>query len=122
MSRERDDRGQFVETISLDDVISAVRGSSSPVATAKEVADELDCSAEAARQKLLALRDQGIVSRRTVGAGAVVWWVSTEDPDPERDLDVDPDDPLFTGGALFSSDDPVEEDEIDDVLYGDPGE
>lgn len=31
--------------------------------------------------------------------------------------EIDPEHPLFTGGPLFVSEDPIEED-IDDVLYG----
>jgi hypothetical protein len=36
----------------------------------------------------------------------------------EQPSEIDPDDPLFTGGALFASEDPLDEDDIDDVLYG----
>jgi uncharacterized membrane protein len=31
--------------------------------------------------------------------------------------EIDPDDPLFTAGPLFASEDPLDEDDIDDVLY-----
>lgn len=30
----------------------------------------------------------------------------------------DPDDPLFSGDALFASEEPLDETEIDDILYG----
>ena len=102
----------------LKDVIGVLRESDSPVVTAKEVGETLDCSAEAARQKLLELRDQGSVARRQVGAGAVVWWLIADDPTPEEIRDIDPDDPLFTGNPLLAPEDPVDETEIDDVLYG----
>lgn len=118
MERERDDRGQFVETISLADVVRAVRESPSPVVTAPEIGDELGCTAEAARQKLTTLYDRGIVTRRTVGAGAVVWWIDTEDPALEDSFEIDPEEPLFAGGALFASDEPIDESDIDDVVYG----
>lgn len=118
MDRERDESGQFVEEISLEAVVDVLRASDSPVATAKEVGERLDCSAEAARQKLLELRDRGIVARRQVGAGAVVWWLVADDPAPGAATDIDPDDPLFTGEPLLAPDDPVDETEIDDILYG----
>ena len=64
--RERNDRGQFAEEITLEDVIEVLQRSDSPVVTAKEVGEKLGYTSEAARQKLLALRDQGIVERRQV--------------------------------------------------------
>ncbi len=118
MSHKRDESGQFVEEFTLEDVIGVVRDSESPVVTAKEVGEELGCSAEAARQKLLELRDQDIVTRRQVGAGAVVWWLVADDPTPEQTQEIDSDDPLFTGDPLIAPEDPVDETEIDDILYG----
>lgn len=118
MTRKRNDSGQFVEEITLKDVIGVLRESDGPVVTAKEVGETLGCSAEAARQKLLDLRDQNIVTRRQVGSGAVVWWLIAEEPTPDADPDIDPDDPLFTGDPLLSAEDPVDETDIDDVLYG----
>jgi hypothetical protein len=117
MGRKRDENGQFVEEITLHEVIDVLRESDSPVATAKEVGETLRCSGEAARQKLLKLRDQGIVARRRVGAGAVVWWIVADNPAPE-DEEINPEDPLFTGEPLLAPEDPVDETEIDDVLYG----
>lgn len=117
MSRKRNDSGRFVEEITLEDVIGVLRESESPVVTAKEVGETLGCSAETARQKLLELRDQNIVTRRQVGAAAVVWWLVTDKPTPEEAPDIDPDDPLFTGESLLAPEDPVDETEIDDLLY-----
>lgn len=71
--RERSDSGTFVETVSLEDVLGvfdAVRG---PVITSSDVADQLDCTTEAARQKLRRLYDQGEVDKRKTGR-VVVWW------------------------------------------------
>lgn len=116
--RERNDRGQFVEEITPEEVIAVLRDSDSPVVTAKEVGEQLGCTGEAARQKLLALRDQGIVERRQVGAGAVVWWLVADESTPEEIGVAEPDDPLFTGGPLFISEDGLDEEELDDVLYG----
>jgi len=77
--RERSDSGTFVETVSLEDVLGvfdAVRG---PVITSSDVAEELDCTTEAARQKLRRLYDQGEVDKRKTGR-VVVWWRTTGTP------------------------------------------
>lgn len=99
--RERNDHGQFVETITPDDVIAVIRETDAPVVTAKEVGEQLGCTAEAARQKLLTMLDHGTVKRRKVGAGAVVWWLVDEAPKPAADFD--PDDPLFADPPTFAS-------------------
>jgi len=67
--RERSDSGTFVETVSLENVLGvfdAVRG---PVITSSDVAEELDCTTEAARR----LYDRGEVDKRKTGR-VVVWW------------------------------------------------
>lgn len=113
--RERDDHGQYVATISLEDVIEALRYTDSPVATAKEVGELLDYSSEAARQKLITLHEQGRVERRTVGANAVVWWLT--DRESTTIDEIHRDDP-FWHAEPHTGDGPVGEDDIDDVLYG----
>lgn len=116
MTRERTETGEFVETITLDRVVTAIRDVDSPVVTTRDIADTLGCTTEAARQKLVTLTEQGRVDRRKVGGRAVVWWLTEAEQIPTT---IDPDDPLFSGGAIFASDDPVDETELDDVLYGD---
>lgn len=70
---DRTDGGEFAPRIRPEDVravFEAVRG---PVVTARDVADELDCSAETARRKLATLREQGLVAERTTGR-TTLWW------------------------------------------------
>ena len=117
MERKRDERGKFTEEVSLEKVAEILEGDE-PVKTAKEVSQEIGCSSETARQKLLELRDQGVVKRKKVGAGAVVWWLVNESVSTEKPRKIDPEEPLFTGGALFSSEESVDEEDIDEVLYG----
>ena len=117
MGSKRDESGQFVEEFTLEDIIGVLQESESPVVTATEVGETVGCSAEAARQKLLELRDQGIVSRRQVGAAAVVWWLAIDEPTPDGVQEIDPDDPLFAGDPLLAPENPVDETEIDDSLY-----
>ena len=116
MARDRAETGEFTESITLAAVVDAIRRAEGPVVTTRDVADALDCSTEAARLKLTALAETGRVDRRTVGARAVVWWLT------ERETittEIDAEDPLFSGAALFAGDEPIDEDEIDDVVYGD---
>ena len=121
MARDRAETGEFTESITLAAVVDAIRRAEGPVVTTGDVADALDCSTEAARPKLTALAETGRVDRGTAGARAVVWWLT------ERETittEIDAEDPLLSGAALFAGDEPIDEDEIDedeidDVVYGD---
>lgn len=100
--RERNKKGRYVETVSPDTVIEVIQHADDPIVTAKEVGEKLECTSEAARQKLLRLQDQGIVARRKVGAGAVVWWLVDKDQSTTP-TEFDADDPLFADPVTFSS-------------------
>lgn len=102
--RERNEQGRYVETVSSDTVLEVIQHAPDPIVTAKEVGKKLDCTSEAARQKLLRLQDQGTVARRKVGAGAVVWWLVDNDHSTSS-TEFDADDSLFTDPATFSSGD-----------------
>jgi hypothetical protein len=113
MARERGDAGRYTETVTLVDVLGVFTDIEGPVVTSSDVAEALSCSGETARRKLRTLESQDRVSSRKT-AGRVVWWrtdgeyVTTE---------IDPDDPLFTGNPLLAPDEPVDETEIDGVVY-----
>lgn len=78
MPRERSETGEFTETVTLNDVLDVVRSTENPIVTTKDVASALDCTTEAARQKLTRLHEKGRVKRRTVGSRAVVWWLAAD--------------------------------------------
>ena len=82
MPKERGDTGQFVETVTLKDVLEVfdtVEGP--PVVTSGDVADETSVSRDSARRKLEELQERGdIGSRRT--AGRVLYW-RVDDPTEE---------------------------------------
>ena len=80
--RERNERGQYVETVTRERVLDSLR-EGGHVMTAVEVGDALGCTPETATRKLSELFDEGEVNRKEVGAHAVVWWL----PD---DNDVEP--------------------------------
>ena len=73
-NRERNEQGQYVGTLTSDDVLAVLRDADDPVLSAKEVSERLDCSSEAARQRLHDLKDSGEVKTKTVGARARIWW------------------------------------------------
>lgn len=72
--RERGASGQFVETVTLEDVLGVFDHVRGPVITSSDVAEVLDCTTEAARQKLTRLYDQGKVDKRKTGR-TTVWWL-----------------------------------------------
>jgi hypothetical protein len=93
-TRERSDAGTFVETVTLEavrDVFTQVRG---PVVTSSDVAAALECTTEAARQKLTRLYDRGEIDKRKTGRTTVYWRkegsagettdTARDDPDPSR--------------------------------------
>lgn len=81
MVRERSESGQYVETVTLDDVLGVFDQVRGPVITSSDVAEALDCTTEAARQKLTRLADRGEVDRRKTGR-TVVWWRADEPAGP----------------------------------------
>lgn len=63
----RTDGGEFATSVHRDDVLAVFEAVRGPVVTARDVAEELDCSAETARRKLTSLKEDGIVASRTAG-------------------------------------------------------
>lgn len=109
--RERSDAGTFVETVTpaaIRGVFEDVRG---PVITSSDVAEQLDCTTEAARQKLAKLHEQGEVAKRKTGR-TVVWWPAerSEAADPPDEPRVESDDDGETDDAeTDQSDDGADE-------------
>lgn len=91
-NRERNDAGQFTERVTLEAVLGVFDQVRGPVVTSSDVADALDCTTEAARQKLTRLYDQGRVDRRKTGR-TTVWWRTGDEParteDPADDSDAE---------------------------------
>lgn len=75
VDRKRTDTGEYVETVSVEDVFEVIRTNADPFVTAGDVANLLGCSSETARRKLTTLFEDGEIDRREVGANAVVWWI-----------------------------------------------
>jgi hypothetical protein len=73
MPREHGDDGEFVETITLDDVLEVFDAVDGPVILSADVADELGCTRETARRKLGALYERGDLNRRKVSRRVIYW-------------------------------------------------
>ncbi|WP_129116072.1 FaeA/PapI family transcriptional regulator [Halegenticoccus tardaugens] len=113
MSRERNEHGQWVEKITPDRVLDVIREHDAPFVTTRDIAEALDCTTEAARQKLMQLHDEGAIDRRKVGGRAVVWWLVEE----TVAHDVDPSDPFFSADT-YTTDGPTDASErVDELLY-----
>ncbi len=73
MVRERNESGQYVETVGPDDVLDVFETVDGPVIMSSDVADALECTTEAARQKLSRLVDDGTLGTRKGGRTKVYW-------------------------------------------------
>ena len=78
--RDRDDRGQYAETVTPGDVLALFQNREDQFEplTAREVADTLDCDRKTAYNKLTALTDREppALETKKIGARARVWWHS----------------------------------------------
>ena len=113
MSRNRDERGQYTETVSLSEVLEVFDPVAGPVVTSDDIASATGCSRDTARRKVETLHEQGRVGRRKTAGRFVYWLLDTADPNP-----VDPADPIFTNRPSFSSGEEDLSEKIDEILYG----
>jgi DNA-binding transcriptional MocR family regulator len=60
--------------VTCEGVLAAFDGVEQPVATARVLAEELDCGKRTVLRRLQELEERGDVERWKVGAQAVVWW------------------------------------------------
>jgi predicted ArsR family transcriptional regulator len=74
--KERTDTGEYAETTTVEEVLTAMRDTDGPIVTIGDVAEAVNCSRETARRKLTELHADGRVERRKIGSSAVVWWIS----------------------------------------------
>lgn len=98
-----------------EDILSVLRNADDPVLSTAEIADQLPIKRRSTLDRLRGLEEQGLVQSKQIGGRNTVWWLSSADSSDAAPLS---DDPFFAEGALFASDDPVDEDDIDDIVYG----
>jgi hypothetical protein len=90
MPREHGDGGEYVETVTLDDVRAVFDDVRGPVVLSADVSDALGCSRETARRKLGALYDRGEVDRRKVSRRVIYWRADDADTLGAEELRGDP--------------------------------
>lgn len=73
--KDRAESGEYVETTTTSEVLTAMRDADWPVVTVGDVSEAVGCSRETARRKLADLDEDGKIRRRKIGASAVIWWV-----------------------------------------------
>lgn len=84
MPKQRGDTGQYVETVTLEDVLEVFdRVDGPPVVTSADVSEETGLSRDSARRKLETLRDRGEVDRRRTAGRVLYWPVDGVDVRPE---------------------------------------
>jgi hypothetical protein len=111
---ERDENGQFESELNNEDIMSYFT-EGRPFHTAQEVADQFGIDWSTAYRRLSRLEDDERLEKVSLGSRTVVWWYTADAPTtPDA---VASDDPLFSA-PRFSVGEPVDEDKIDDVLYG----
>lgn len=110
---ERNESGQFTETVTLDDVLDIFDEVDGPVVTTGDVAEKTGCSQDSARRKLEQLHEQGRVGRRKTAGRVIYWRLDAADPNP-----VNPDDPIFTDRPSFASGIDNLSERVDELLYG----
>lgn len=122
MPKERNEGGEYVETVSLDDVREVFDDVRGPAVLSADVADRLGCSRETARRKLEELYDQGYVDRRKVSRRVIYWFTGGEPISPEergtdkaaqRAREVERNQPVTTPEPITETSSPTE-----DVLKG----
>ncbi len=117
----RNNRGQYTEEISPQDVLSVFvdRSDPSEPLAASEVAEALGCNRKTAYTKLRELAEEGALGSKKFGARARAWWRPADDsraPTPGTSW-IESDDPFFSAKPVAGE--PLAENEtIDDVLYG----
>jgi|GEM_PF-3228880 len=76
-SRQRNERGQYVDKMSESEILALLERLPGPVIATTDVAEHFDSTTEGARRKLNDLCDQGVLDRRKVGNTRVYWKIGS---------------------------------------------
>lgn len=79
--RRRNERGQYVETVTDEDILAVLSRVPGPVITTTDLAERFDITTEGARRKLNDLCDAGVLDRRKTGQTRVYWRVEADGND-----------------------------------------
>lgn len=73
---DRDDSGRFTESVTEQAILKAFDRADAPFLTAKELADKLPFTRQAATYRLKQMLDDDLVGRKETGARSVGWWAT----------------------------------------------
>jgi response regulator of citrate/malate metabolism len=90
MTKERGSSGEYVESVTLSDVLEVFDTTRGPVVLSADVAAAENCSRETARRKLNQLYERGDLARRKV-SNRVLYWRPADETSGRRDSAKDPD-------------------------------
>jgi biotin operon repressor len=79
-SDESEDQGGRRPVVSDEEILGLISGSSDPVVSAPELAEDLPVSKTAVYKRLRDLQDRGFVVSKKIGQGRA-WWIT---PDGEK--------------------------------------
>jgi hypothetical protein len=111
---ERDETGKFESELGNKDIMSYF-AEGRPFHTAQEISDRFGIDRSTAYRRLSQLEDDGRLNKVSLGSRTVIWWYTPETATVPNEIESD--DPLFSA-PKFSVDDPIDDNQIDDVLYG----
>lgn len=71
---DRDDGGRFTERVTEQEILKVFDRIEAPFLTAKELAEEIGISRQAANYRLKQMRESDLVDSKKTGARSVGWW------------------------------------------------
>lgn len=74
--RSRDERGQFTEDITEQEILKLFDRAEDPFLTASEIASELSVTRQGVGYRLRQMHEKGRVDRKETGASSVGWWAT----------------------------------------------
>jgi hypothetical protein len=101
MTKERGSSGEYVESVTLSDVLEVFDTTRGPVVLSADVAAAENCSRETARRKLNQLYERGDLARRKVSNRVLYWRPADETPSPTdsaKDTDTESSMPTIEDG------------------------
>lgn len=101
-------------------MLHVIRTSEFPAVSARFVADQLDCTRQAADRKFRTLTDQGLVERGNLSDRTVIWWLTDQAAAESHDTASSPSQPHEQAFEAFAetAQDALGEQIHEIVLYG----
>lgn len=73
-NRSRNERGQFADELSEQEILKLFDREEAPFLTAPEIASEFGVTRQAVTYRLKQMQEKDLVGRKKSGASAVGWW------------------------------------------------